>query len=317
MTWATGDWEPLVRASVVEAESQGVRFLYAADPAEILRLLPEADALYCADINPDIVRAGKRLRWIHFMRGGIPHPFPGELSQSEVVISCLKDLFAIPGAEHAIMAMLMICRRMTFGFGEHRATQADVSRDGELHPCDFSGCTVGLLGHGNIGSRTADAARALGAKVLVSSRTPIAGSEFYPINRRAEMLSKCDFAVLALPLTSETAGIFDARSISAMKSASWLIDISGRPQLIDYGALRAALESHRIGGAFLQPCGPTFSGFPSANDRFWKLPNVIVSPCRTVSTEQRDRSLALFGENLKRFEAGEPLSGLASAHLGY
>lgn len=129
-----------------------------------------------------------------------------------------------------------------------------------------------------------------------------------------EVLAEADVVVLALPLTAETVGLIDERTIEQLKRGAWLVNVA-RAQLVDEVALRRALLDGRLGGAILdtfldEPLGP---GSP-----WWTTPNVIVTPHTSwSSTRVLDRSIELFCENLRRYATGQPLRNVVDPEAGY
>ena len=85
--------------------------------------------------------------------------------------------------------------------------------------------------------------------------------------------------------------------------------------MIDDEAVAAALRSGQLGGAALdvftrEPLDP---GSP-----FWELPNVIVTPHMSGAMEDYWTPLvALFAENLRRFERGDELLNVVDKRAGY
>jgi phosphoglycerate dehydrogenase-like enzyme len=78
-----------------------------------------------------------------------------------------------------------------------------------------------------------------------------------------------------------------------------------RGDLVDSAALVAALQAGRLGGAALdvvevEPLSPA--------SPLWDLPNVIISPhVAGAGSSGYPQQKTLFGRNLLRFAAGEPL----------
>src|SRR5207249_8167022 len=85
--------------------------------------------------------------------------------------------------------------------------------------------------------------------------------------------------------------------------------------IFDEGALVDALRDGKLGGAGLD----TFAREPlPADSPLWSLPNVVVTPHASNSSPRvRQRTLALFLENLRRFKAGEPLLNRVDFEAGY
>lgn len=138
-----------------------------------------------------------------------------------------------------------------------------------------------VYGMGEIGTAVAKASVAFGMQVHgVTSTGPtratdagfssdIAGSPAVQ-----DSLSKCDYLVLAVPLTNETRHMVDATFYERLSPKCLLINIS-RGQVLHEPALIAALEDGLILGACLDVFEeePLPSGSP-----LWQLENVILSP---------------------------------------
>ena len=88
-----------------------------------------------------------------------------------------------------------------------------------------------------------------------------------------------------------------------------------RGKLVDDDAVIEALRDGRLGGAALD----VFTEEPlDPSSPYWDLPNVIVTP--HVSGALRDYwtpLVALFADNLRRFERGEPLLNVVDKIAGY
>jgi len=124
-----------------------------------------------------------------------------------------------------------------------------LERDLSLH-----GCTLGIVGHGNIGSRLAALAPALGLRVLVND-PPLerAGhpGHFVPLDH---VLAESDFVTFHVPKIGDgpdrTTGLIGERELAAMKPTAWLLNTS-RGDVVLGDALKRALTAGKIAGAIL------------------------------------------------------------------
>jgi phosphoglycerate dehydrogenase-like enzyme len=207
-------------------------------------------------------------------------------------------------AEMTLLLMLATLRRLA---QLDRLTRA--GKGWELEPelpddlGELSGRTVGLIGFGAVARRLLPMLQAIGAKVVYTSRQPVADSStgFLPL---AELLPVVDVLSLHLPLTPETTGIVDAAALAAMKRGSVLINTARGP-LVDEAALLEALTSGHLRGAGLD----VFAGEPVSTDApLLQLRNVVVTPhLAWLTTETLERSLSIVTENCRRLRTGEPL----------
>jgi phosphoglycerate dehydrogenase-like enzyme len=108
--------------------------------------------------------------------------------------------------------------------------------------------------------------------------------------------------------------LIDADAFSMMKPGVHLVNIA-RGSLIDQDALRDALESDVVAAASLDTVTP--EPLPEGH-WMYTHPKVRLSPHISWSMpEALDGLLALFIENLGRYERGEPLLGLVDVRAGY
>ncbi len=317
---APGPYRQRLEARARGGEFNGLQVIFTGDREEILREIADADVLCAPDVDDKLIADARQLQWIQLLRGGLIKPLPAALVESPIIVTCFKELFAAPGAEFALMAMLMVSRRMTLAVGHDPLPQTSVPQDQTLRPVDLAGSTIGLIGLGNIGRRIAELARAFNVKVLGSARTDqhrAAVDEFFPLAELEKMAARVDYLLTAVPVTPNTVGLIGDSLLAALKPSAWLIDVSARPQLLDYAAITRALDEKRLGGVVLQPVAMQFAGMPAADSDFWRRPNVIVSPCRCISVEQETATVELIPDNLLRWQKGHPLRGLVNKAEGY
>jgi D-3-phosphoglycerate dehydrogenase len=179
-------------------------------------------------------------------------------------------------SDHALSLVLAFGRRLFALDRSVRNGQWDViGVAGETKRLSES--TLGIVGFGQIGRLLADKARALGLRVLAHSPRSAAihaaehGAEAVLLET---LLGESDYLVLLCPLTPETRGLIDARTLALMKPGAFLINVS-RGALVDEPALIAALEAGRLAGA----CLDVFATEPPpADSPLWRLPNVVMTP---------------------------------------
>lgn len=170
---------------------------------------------------------------------------------------------------------------------------------------EFSALTWGVVGGGAIGSRVAQIASFLGARVLLcrrKSETRFRQADLHTLCRESDILS------LHVPLTPETKGMIGERELLLMKSGAVLINVS-RGAVCDEEALSSAVLGGRLGGfgADVYTAEPFPSTHPFA--RIAGLPNVCLTPHMAWgSVEARARCVRMMAENIHAFTAGEMLN---------
>ena len=187
---------------------------------------------------------------------------------------------------------------------------------GPLHG-ELAGATVGLIGYGRIAQAVAKRAAAFGMTVAAVSRRKSEDPVLEWSGRMTAldaMLPRCDFIVIACPLTTETRGLIDARRLTLMQDSAVLINIA-RGELVDESALFTALSDRKIAGAALD----VWWRYPDDNDPaprpsrfpFWDLPNVLMTPHVAAWTDgMLSRRWKKIAANLDRFANGEPLENV-------
>lgn len=153
---------------------------------------------------------------------------------------------------------------------------------------ELRGKTLGVMGLGAIGVRVANKALELGMKVIgydpfvtverawqLSSSVAQAGS-------KEELLSRCDFASLHMPLTADTEGCINGERLRLMREGAVLLNFS-REGLVEEDALLDALEEGRL-GAYV-------TDFPTA--RIKDHPRVIALPHIGASTQEAEENCAI------------------------
>lgn len=110
------------------------------------------------------------------------------------------------------------------------------------------GRTLGIVGHGNTGSRTAKKAEAMGMRVLLND-PPLARQTGDPKYLSLDALMDADIISLHVPLTMSgedaTYHLFDERRLMAMKRGSTLINTS-RGAVVESSALKRAIASGHL-----------------------------------------------------------------------
>jgi phosphoglycerate dehydrogenase-like enzyme len=187
--------------------------------------------------------------------------------------------------------------------------------DQEHH--ELRGETVVVYGAGSIGGEVVRLAAAVGMRVIAVRRSggPVPGAaRVVGPDALPAVATEADYLVIAAPLTPATRGAVSRDVIARLKRSAWVINIARGP-IIDEAALIDALAADRIGGAALD----TFVKEPlPADSPLWMMPNVMITPHTSNSSPKvRERTLALFVENVRRYKAGEPLLNQVNFEAGY
>jgi D-3-phosphoglycerate dehydrogenase len=154
-------------------------------------------------------------------------------------------------AEHTIGLMISLLKRIP---QTHTALVAGaVKRREAFMGRELIGRSVGLVGLGHVGTRTAHYLQAFNCRVIASdpyldaSTCKARGAEKVEL---AQLLADSDIVSLHCPLTSETRGMFGREAFAAMRPGALFIT-TARGHIHDEAALHAALASGHLAGAGL------------------------------------------------------------------
>lgn len=174
--------------------------------------------------------------------------------------------------------------------------------------------TVGVLGLGHIGGRTAIMLRDHGFRVLGWSRSAkaIDGVDCrHGLDALYDVLGACDYVAAILPSTTETRGMINAETLARFKPGATFLN-AGRGDLVDEAALLAALDT----GPLTQAVLDVVSAEPLPPDNpLWNHPCVTITP--HVSGWHLGDAMRDVVENYRRLTAGAHLLHEVDRARGY
>ncbi len=278
--------------------------------AELREAMPRVDAIlipgFPRDLPDDAWRAMTRLRMVQTILAGVDH-LPYDQFPPGVTICSNAGAFDVSMPEHAIALVLAAAKNLVAHDRAIRAGGFEQSRMG----LGLRGATLGILGLGGIGAGVAARAKALGMRVLGINRTgrTTAPVDFVGTRRDLErVLRESDVAVLALPLTRDTAGLIGKRELEWMKPDAILVNVA-RGKLVVEADLYDHLRTHPEFRAALDVWWqyPRAPGERPFTMPFHELPNVVMTPhIGWAVPEQAVRSFEAACENIARFLDGKP-----------
>ncbi|HZG94506.1 MAG TPA: 2-hydroxyacid dehydrogenase [Mycobacteriales bacterium] len=191
------------------------------------------------------------------------------------------------------------------GFGDFFRNQPAGRWQHERRPA-LADSLVAIIGFGSIGRSVARMLGGFDVEVVGFSRSGTDGAE--RIDQLPGRIGEFDVVVLTLPLTPESAKLFDAELLAAMKDGALLVNIA-RGGIVDTGALLAELQSGRLFAALdVTDPEPLPAGHP-----LWQAPGVVITPHvggDTTAFEPRARRLV--HDQLTRLVNGEPLANVVA-----
>ena len=289
-------------------EAQGhvfVDYPKTTDPAKLIEEAKDADAMILANMPmpADVLRKCDKLRFIDVAFTGVDHVGLDAAKEKNIAVSNASGYSNEAVSELVIGTTLSLTRNL-------RSVE-DRCREGKdktgLVGWEIKGKTVGIIGLGKIGTRTAELFHAFGATVLAQSRTHHDGiAEYIEQVTQEELLRRSDIVVLHCPLNDSTRGMINAEKLAMMKPTALLVNVARGPVVVEKD-LAAALENGVIAGAAID----VFDKEPPLDTAspILHAPNCLVTPHVAFATQQ---SMSLRAEivfdNLAKWMEGHQIN---------
>jgi phosphoglycerate dehydrogenase-like enzyme len=256
-------------------------------------------------LTEDDYAAAPRLKLLQLMSAGYEHVDLALAARHGVPVATFGDAMASVAAEHTLLLMLAVYRRL---LELDAAVRAGTWRTNEPVLRELRGKRVGLIGLGYIGREVAARVAAFGAEVVYFSRRrhDSVGLRYLPMD---ELLATSDVVSLHVALAPSTRRLIGARELALMRPGGVLINTSRGP-VVDQAALYAALASGALAAAGLDVLDPEP---PSADDPLLQLQNVVFTPHNGGQSEHVwPRVVQTCIANVERVARGEPPQFLAT-----
>jgi len=230
-----------------------------------------------------------------------------EAAKARGVAVCGTGSFGSPTSAIAIGLMLELTRHIGY---ENARLHGGAKWQTTIGP-DFEGMTLGVLGLGKLGTRTAAIGKAFGMQViawsqnLTAEKCAQAGVGYV---EKDELFRQSDFISIHVVLSQRSRGLVGARELGLVKPGAFLINTSRGP-IVDEAALIAALLNNKIAGAGLD----VFDVEPLPRDHpFRKMDNVVITPHLGYVSEQNYRHYFTgVVEAIRGFLDGKPVRVIA------
>lgn len=167
---------------------------------------------------------------------------------------------------------------------------------------EIAGRQWGIVGLGNIGKRTADIAKALGAEIIAYTRTENPGYECVGID---ELCERADIISVHVPLNEGTRNLISRERIAKMKKDAVFINVA-RGAAVDERALADAVKNGEIGGIGIDVYSAEPMTADSPYNEILDFDNVIFTPHMAWGAyEARVRCMEEIAKNIEAFFKGE------------
>jgi len=247
---------------------------------EVIELIPDCHGFLSAAfrVNKEIIDAGTKLEIISNFGAGFDNVDVKYAAEKGIMVTNIPDTVTQSTAELTLGLVISLLRRVIEGDRRLRAKD----RQAWGGPTHFLGDglndkTLGIVGMGRIGLRTAKLAQDFGMKVVYQKRTPYSPEEEAELNIKYmsldELLQNADVVSIHCPLTPDTHHLINEERLKTMKPSAYLVNTARGP-VVDEKALLEALKAGEIKGAALD----VFEFEPKVAEGLLSLNNIVLTP---------------------------------------
>ncbi len=270
--------------------------------------LAEARYMVCypnVPLSREFYAAAPNVRLVQLLSAGYDAVDIDAARRAKVPVANNGGANAISVAEHAIMLMLTVSRRVVW---QHANVAGGRWRGNGPAPAmyELHDKTLGIVGLGTIGKKVARLAKAFGMRVTYYDIARLSEEEEDKIGVKfrllRELLRTSDFVSLNVPLNASTRHMIGAAQLALMKPTAILVNTCRGP-VIDEKALTKVLAERKIFGAGLDVFDQEP---PPADNSLLQLDNVVLTAHFAGPTS--DNHVARFRnafDNVQRMERGE------------
>jgi phosphoglycerate dehydrogenase-like enzyme len=265
--------------------------------------------------------AGPDFHWIHNTGVGVDQCFTGDVparfKNSDIAVTNSARLEGNSVADHAIALMMALSR----GLDQYVRMDDTKKFTTEPYPRMWSlpGRTILIAGLGGVGTAMANMAHGLGMHVIVTNATiPPNPPDFIEHiglpDELGTMVGQADVVMTALPLTTQTANLFNAAMFAKFKKGAMFINVTRDEEQVDNDVV-AALQSGQLSSA-------AFDYIPN-DSPLYGVKNVIITPhvaaqnVDDMVSRDGEQIWAIARENLRRYVNGDKLLSLVDPAAGY
>lgn len=278
---------------------------FSTDVEEMKKRAKDADVLMIANhpLPAEVIHSDENLKFISVAFVGVDHVDLDACRARHIAISNTGGYCNDAVAELAVGLTLDCLRYISAG---NEAVQSGQGKTAALRGHELAGKTVGIIGTGAIGIRTAEIFRAFRTKLIGYSRSERLEAEELGLSYKSldEVMAQADIISIHTPLTPETKGLIGSRQIGEMKQGAILINTARGP-IVDTEALAEALRAGKIyaGIDVYEKDPPLPAGHPLLG-----APNLVCTPHVGFDTaESIERRADMAFDNVIRWMEGIPV----------
>jgi D-3-phosphoglycerate dehydrogenase len=239
-------------------------------------------------VTAEIIEAAKILKVIGRAGSGLDNVDKAAASKRGIVVMNTPGGNTMTTAEHTIAMIFAAARKIPQANASMAANKWEKKK---FMGTELYNKILGVIGLGNIGGEVAKRAQGLGMHVIAydpflsEEKAKSMGIEKVTIPK---LITRSDFITIHTPLTAETKGLINTKSIKTMKDGVYIINCA-RGGIINEKDLYDALESGKVAGAALD----VFEKEPPENNPLVGHERVVCTPHLGASTQEAQENVAI------------------------
>src|SRR5881397_2045882 len=260
---------------------------------------------FARQMGGEFFRAAPKLRLVQLLSAGYDRVDVEAARKADVPVANNGGANAIAVAEHTLLLMLAVLKRLVRLHNDVIAGRWRASDLGDARVSELAGKTLGIVGLGNIGKKVARRAAAFDMDIRYYDIERLTEDEEDALGVRfalfTELLRAADVVSLHVPLDDTTRKMLGAREFAMMKPTAILVNTCRGP-VVDEDALHRALTEGQIAAAGLDVM---VEEPPAPDHPLLTLPNVTLTPHTAGPTWENWTARFRNGfDNIQRVAAG-------------
>lgn len=288
--------DPISQTGVDELSGSGtldVTVQIGLTEAELIKIIPAYSALVVRSqtkVTAAVLAAATNLKVVGRAGVGVDNVDIDAATKAGVIVMNTPGGNTISTAEHAFSLLVSTARSIPQADASVKAGRWDRKK---YQGVELYNKTLGILGMGRIGSELARRAIAFGMRVVAYdpylSESKARSLQVELIESIDDLLPRCDFLTMHMPLTDETKHMLDARRLKLCKKNIRIVNCA-RGGLIDEAALNQALTDGHVAAAALDvyEVEPPPEDFPLRSQ-----PNIVFTPHLGASTAEAQENVGI------------------------
>lgn len=245
-------------------------------------------------LHKDFFDACPNLKMLSIAFTGLDHIDLNECERRGIIVKNAAGYSTEAVAEEAICMMIGLYRHVIENDRITRSCTGVPMSPGR----EIAGKTIGVIGLGAIGQRTAKLAQAFGCNVIAWNRTPRIVDGVTIVDKET-LFKEADIVTIHIALNDETRDFVTAKELALMKRSSIIVNAARGP-IVNAQDLSDALKEGRISGAALD----VYDVEPplDSNNPMLDAPNTILLPHIGFATKEAfELRLGIVVNNVEQF----------------